>query len=151
MIEFVAQKISEDKHWFKFVNVKIREFRGEILLTTTEDTVCTSVELDQPASPTADQISTEQLHTSLPDRYEKVKAAKIDLMDYTAYYSCQNCFKRLSDVDTEPHQQCVCGAYQRIEDCEKTVKIRIKINKQDQWLTMFDDALKEFSDNTNRD
>ena len=79
---------------------------------------------------------------------DSLKVEQLDLVDYTAYYSCQNqsCNKRLSDVGTVPYQCCVkCGIYKRIEGCKKTIRIKIKMKENDQWLTVFEEVLKNFT------
>ena len=86
------------------------------------------------------------------DRYEERRAEKLALVEYNRYYSCLNCNKKLSDVETVEFQKCSCGSYQRIQDCEKTVTLRIKIDKSDAlWLTVFEEALKEFTEVTEPD
>ena len=127
-----------------FDKVKVKVFIGSTYLSTTTETVIS----------TCNESSLIDLR--LPDR--KVNAAealdnisvdKIALVsNYSWFYVCQTCRKKLTDVSTIQNVRCsTCSTGQRIADCSTTFNIKIKPSDSSSWYTMFERVLRrEFPD-----
>ena len=91
MIDFVFDKKNPGTHWFRFINVKVRDFNQEKLLTTTSESTC-EVVIDPPnAVPPSANI--DHSGTSVV-RVEQVAV----LGDYSIYPCCINCSKEMAEL-----------------------------------------------------
>ena len=63
---------------------------------------------------------------------------------FTLFYICQNCKKKITDLSTLKVIKCNCNSVQRLKDCRRTYAIKIKLFPEDAVLyTCFEDVLKK--------
>ena len=138
MIDFVLDKKNAGTHWFRFINVKVRNFNQEKLLTTTSESTC-EVVIDPPnAVPSA---NIDHNGTSV------VRVEQVALIgDYSIYPWCINCSKKMAELSTLQLQRCrACGCTQRVAECQKKVTLNLKLKPDDSnWLTAFENVLSFF-------
>ena len=140
-VGFVKQKLNESINCFKFKNIRVKTFMGQLSLSSI---------------PKSEILPTEKCPTLLenvvpPDdptsnQSEVMQAEKILLVsNYQEYASCLNCKKKITELNTVKEIKCgACGTSQRPEDCDIKVNIRIKLESHGEWLTIFENQWQQF-------
>ena len=147
MIDFFLDNKNAGTHWFPFINVKVRDFNQEKLLTTTSESAC-EVVIDPPnAVPPSANI--DHNGTSV------VRVEQVALIgDYSIYRCCINCSKKMAELSKLELQRCrACGCTQRVAECQKKVTLKLKLKLDDSnRVTAFENVLSFFTDDvTNAD
>ena len=148
-IDAVKDFVEADVHWLRFYDVKCKTFNGNSYVTTTARTVIEQM-LNAPSDVPPSSSEVPDVPAEFPN-FEVVVVDRVKLVsDYSQYWCCQFCYRKLTEIATIKLQKCEkCGSYQDVDDCISIVNAKIKVNPADQWLTVFDDELKKISQNVN--
>ena len=137
----IIDKLESGKS-YQFKNVTVKYFQGSTFLST-----CPSTTFSEASTIVADLAGPKLLE----DPEQKVEAPNFKFVSkLQIFISCQVCKRRLTDVSSVSCKCQHCGTRQRTAGCkrEASVKLCIKHDKTDLWLTAFTNEINKLLQHT---
>ena len=129
-----------DGHTYTFKNLAVKHFKGTCHLATKQDTTFCDAE---------QQIIDVNGHQLLNNPEKELKVENFLLIkNLCVFFSCQNCSKKITDLNSEKVKCSYCKTSQRSSQCKTHASAVIKVKDQDgdtcdMWLTAFTDVLEQ--------
>lgn len=126
----------------------MKKFSGNLYLSSTTATKIQQISVEKAVAEEAIQEAAGRLKT------HEIVCDDIQTAEVLKYYSCINCMKKVPFRQDSPMLKCAhCQSRFLVKKSTKstTVRIYLKVDKENKWYTLFSSCLQEIIEKYNKD
>jgi len=134
--------------YYEFQNIRLRKYSGNLYLSSTTSTNIKQISVDKALPKEAVQEAAERF------KMREIVCDDVQTADVLKYYSCINCMKKVPFRQDSPMLKCTyCQSRFLVKKSTKTTSVRIslKVDKENKWYTLFSSCLQEIIQKYNKD
>ncbi|KAK3746098.1 hypothetical protein QZH41_004623 [Actinostola sp. cb2023] len=134
--------------YYEFQNICLRKYSENLYLSSTTSTNIKQISVDKALPKEAVQQAAERF------KMREIVCDDVQTADVLKYYSCINCMKKVPFRQDSPMLKCTyCQSRFLVKKSTKTTSVRIslKVDKENKWYTLFSSCLQEIIVKYNKD